>query len=171
MDSAGLSVLSAGERQHEGGWLGPCAGGCEVRRVGRLPAAGCPPAALGQGGCQRVHARPERHHRCCRKTARPAADMAGQVHWGRTGSNAFMCLCCAGTKGRRDACPVCRKLGDSTLTAGACRGPACFDADFYVAANRFDLGWITELPDPHAAGLQHYLTNGIAEGRPARFTC
>ena len=51
------------------------------------------------------------------------------------------------------------------------RGSGCFDVEFYVNANKFDLWWILTNPDPATAGFSHYLTNGINEGRPVRFTC
>lgn len=51
------------------------------------------------------------------------------------------------------------------------RGAGCFDVNFYVNANKFDLGWILSDPNPSHLGFGHYLSNGIYEGRPVRFTC
>ncbi|KAK9817964.1 hypothetical protein WJX72_005006 [[Myrmecia] bisecta] len=50
-------------------------------------------------------------------------------------------------------------------------GSACFDHEFYVSANRFDLGWIMMQPDPPNVAWGHFINSGILEGRPHRFTC
>lgn len=50
-------------------------------------------------------------------------------------------------------------------------GPTCFDREFYVHANPHDLNWILDQPQPQVVAWNHFVTNGIYEGRPFRFTC
>ena len=50
-------------------------------------------------------------------------------------------------------------------------GQDCFDQDFYIAANKYDLAFMAQQPDPKAAAWQHFLNMGIGEGRPHRYLC
>jgi hypothetical protein len=63
------------------------------------------------------------------------------------------------------------RIAPARLAEAQRRGAACFDRAFYVGANRFDLGFIDSQPDPQAAAWAHFVTAGIQEGRPYRFTC
>jgi hypothetical protein len=49
--------------------------------------------------------------------------------------------------------------------------PTCFDWQFYIAANRNDIGFYADLSDPAGAALNQFLNMGVHEGRPHRWTC
>ncbi len=57
------------------------------------------------------------------------------------------------------------------LADAQAHGPTCFDREFYVHANPHDLSWILDQPQPQVVAWNHFITNGVYEGRPFRFTC
>ncbi|GAB4813085.1 hypothetical protein N2152v2_000131 [Parachlorella kessleri] len=48
------------------------------------------------------------------------------------------------------------------------RGQACFDHDFYIRSNMYDLGFMFTHPDPAAEAWGQFLRMGLFEGRPHR---
>lgn len=51
------------------------------------------------------------------------------------------------------------------------RGPACFDAQFYLKTNAQDMSAFLKEPDAAALAWDHFLQYGYMEGRTHRFSC
>lgn len=51
------------------------------------------------------------------------------------------------------------------------RGQACFDYEFYIRSNMYDLGFMLSLSDPSTEAWNQFMRMGLMEGRPHRFTC
>lgn len=47
---------------------------------------------------------------------------------------------------------------------------ACFDHKFYINSG-YDLAFIWDQPDPPGLAWDQFLSMGLYEGRPYRFTC
>ncbi len=64
-----------------------------------------------------------------------------------------------------------QRQGPALLADAQRRGKACFDHDFYIRSNMYDLGFMLSLPDPANEAWNQFLRMGLFEGRPHRFTC
>ncbi len=51
------------------------------------------------------------------------------------------------------------------------RGRKCFDVDFYLTANEYDLGFFRKLENPNEEAWNQFIEMGVYEGRPHRWIC
>lgn len=62
------------------------------------------------------------------------------------------------------------KTAPALLAEAQRRGQACFDHTFYINSG-YDLAFIWDQPDPPGLAWDQFLSMGLYEGRPYRFTC
>lgn len=62
------------------------------------------------------------------------------------------------------------KAAPALLADAQRRGPACFDHTFYIDSG-YDLKFMWDQPDPPGLAWDQFLSMGLYEGRPYRFTC
>lgn len=62
------------------------------------------------------------------------------------------------------------KTAPALLAEAQRRGQACFDHKFYISSG-YDLAFMWDQPDPAGIAWDQFLTMGLYEGRPYRFTC
>ncbi|KAH7621353.1 hypothetical protein NADE_006616 [Nannochloris sp. 'desiccata'] len=51
------------------------------------------------------------------------------------------------------------------------RGKKCFDVDFYLTANEYDLGFFRKLKNTEVEAWDQFIEMGVYEGRPHRWLC
>ncbi|KAL4459147.1 hypothetical protein ABPG75_014012 [Micractinium tetrahymenae] len=62
------------------------------------------------------------------------------------------------------------KAAPALLAEAQRRGQRCFDHKFYIDSG-YDLSFIWDQPDPPGLAWEQFLSMGLYEGRPYRFTC
>ena len=60
---------------------------------------------------------------------------------------------------------------DALLEDAKRRGQLCFDVEFYLDANKYDLGHFREMEDPAGEAWDQFLRMAVFEGRPHRWKC
>ena len=63
-----------------------------------------------------------------------------------------------------------RQQAPALLAEAQRRGPGCFDHAFYISSG-YDLAFMWDQPDPAGLAWEQFLSMGLYEGRPYRFTC